>query len=262
MAKGSESPLPSVILEEVLSDGSTLSSPSADHRRLFLGEDGLLHLKDSAAGVTDVGGAAGSSRPYLDTYSSPLDGTYGDDFDGASLNARWTRKNISSGWETYQSAGGSWLRVGIASATVPQQYQQTLPGGGADWEFIAAMTYFRPDASGTMVGLVAYDGSGNGRGPVCYIQDRNAYHGVIAAYAYSSHAGGIVDYITPNGKKIWYRLAKSGTTYSAQVSQDGSNWSKIVSATDATTYTTIAIGRFLGSNTDDIFCVDLFDRVS
>lgn len=46
--------IPSLRLEEILSDGSTLSNPAADSRRLFLGEDGLLHLKDSAGAVTDI----------------------------------------------------------------------------------------------------------------------------------------------------------------------------------------------------------------
>jgi hypothetical protein len=43
---------PSITLEEVANDGSSLTNPNADHRRLFLGEDGLLHVKDSAGTVT------------------------------------------------------------------------------------------------------------------------------------------------------------------------------------------------------------------
>jgi hypothetical protein len=55
--KGSENPFPHVLLEEVATDGSATGTPAADFRHLFLGEDGALHLKDSAAAVTDVGGA-------------------------------------------------------------------------------------------------------------------------------------------------------------------------------------------------------------
>jgi hypothetical protein len=55
----SDNKFPKVILEERLSDGSDTTTPAADHRALFLGEDGALHLKDSAAAVTDVG--SGSS---------------------------------------------------------------------------------------------------------------------------------------------------------------------------------------------------------
>ena len=52
MPSGSDNLFPKVILEEVATDGSATGSPSADHRALFLGEDGLLHVKDSGGTVT------------------------------------------------------------------------------------------------------------------------------------------------------------------------------------------------------------------
>lgn len=48
-------------IRESATDGSDFTNPDADYRRLFLGEDGLLHLKDSAGTVTDIGGAS----PYV-----------------------------------------------------------------------------------------------------------------------------------------------------------------------------------------------------
>jgi hypothetical protein len=51
----SDNKFPKIILEERLSDGSDTASPAADHRALFLGEDGALHLRDSAGAVTGVG---------------------------------------------------------------------------------------------------------------------------------------------------------------------------------------------------------------
>jgi hypothetical protein len=45
-----------ITLRESANDGSDFTNPDADYRRLFLGEDGTLHLKDSAGTVTDVGG--------------------------------------------------------------------------------------------------------------------------------------------------------------------------------------------------------------
>jgi hypothetical protein len=59
MTKMSDAEVPSLVLEEVASDGSSLSNPAADHRRLFLGEDGYLHVKDSAGSVASV--VAGAS---------------------------------------------------------------------------------------------------------------------------------------------------------------------------------------------------------
>lgn len=39
-------------IRESANDGSDFTNPDADYRRLFLGEDGLFHLKDSAGTVT------------------------------------------------------------------------------------------------------------------------------------------------------------------------------------------------------------------
>lgn len=44
-------------IRESATDGSDFTNPDADYRRLFLGEDGNLHLKDSSGTVTDIGGS-------------------------------------------------------------------------------------------------------------------------------------------------------------------------------------------------------------
>ena len=46
-------------IRESATDGSDFTNPDADYRRLFLGEDGNLHLKDSSGTVTDIGGGGG-----------------------------------------------------------------------------------------------------------------------------------------------------------------------------------------------------------
>src|SRR4029077_6905393 len=57
---------PYLTVEEIAADGSEIADhPPADYRRLFLGEDGALHLMDSAGTVTDVV-AAGSFDPDND----------------------------------------------------------------------------------------------------------------------------------------------------------------------------------------------------
>jgi hypothetical protein len=59
----SDNQFPKLIVRESANDGSDFSNPSADYRVLFVGEDGDLHLKDSAGTVTDFpeGGGAGST---------------------------------------------------------------------------------------------------------------------------------------------------------------------------------------------------------
>lgn len=55
-----------VTIRESANDGSDFTNPSADYRRLFLGEDGILHLKDSSGTVTDIGASgAPSTADYL-----------------------------------------------------------------------------------------------------------------------------------------------------------------------------------------------------
>jgi hypothetical protein len=47
-------------VRESANDGSDFSNAASDYRVLFLGEDGALHLKDSAGTVTDVVASSGS----------------------------------------------------------------------------------------------------------------------------------------------------------------------------------------------------------
>lgn len=52
----SEEELFGMTIRESATDGSDFTNPAADYRRLFLGEDGQLHVKDSAGAVTAIGG--------------------------------------------------------------------------------------------------------------------------------------------------------------------------------------------------------------
>lgn len=56
MGKFSLANLFGMTIRESANDGSDFTNPDADYRRLFLGEDGALHLKDSAGAVTDIAG--------------------------------------------------------------------------------------------------------------------------------------------------------------------------------------------------------------
>lgn len=65
MTKASDNLFPGIIIRESADDGSDFSNPTADYRRLFLGEDGDLHLKDSSGTVTDIGGGGGGTTSLL-----------------------------------------------------------------------------------------------------------------------------------------------------------------------------------------------------
>jgi len=52
-----ENPFPYILINESATDGSAVPNPPTDYRHLFVGEDGLFHLRDSAGTVTTPSGA-------------------------------------------------------------------------------------------------------------------------------------------------------------------------------------------------------------
>jgi hypothetical protein len=78
MTKISDALTYGLTIRESATDGSDFTNPSADYRRLFLGEDGQLHVKDSAGAVTDIGVAgSGSSLLAVKAYASGSDAVVG-----------------------------------------------------------------------------------------------------------------------------------------------------------------------------------------
>jgi hypothetical protein len=119
---------PSITFEEILSDGSTLTNPAADHRRLFLGEDGLFHMKDSAGAVTDVGASVADildlpTAEMDDTLVLAPDGAGGVEFraeagGGGSLAAasyKRTSGNYSTASTTFVNVDGTNLSLSITT---------------------------------------------------------------------------------------------------------------------------------------------------
>lgn len=57
-------------LRESADDGSDFTNADADYRKLFLGEDGDLHLKDSSGTVTDIESAAAHIADTTDAHDA------------------------------------------------------------------------------------------------------------------------------------------------------------------------------------------------
>jgi hypothetical protein len=64
---------PGILIRESANDGSDFTDPPADYRVMFLGEDGLFHLRDAAGAVTSLGGNAAGTT--YDPATSKLVGT-------------------------------------------------------------------------------------------------------------------------------------------------------------------------------------------
>jgi hypothetical protein len=206
--------------------------------------------------VTGLTGAGGSSAFYLDTVT--LDGTYGDEFSAASLDAKWTRRNLVAGDDIEQDGGGSWLTATLPVGTVSAGYLQTH--GNTDMRIVAAMSVTA--GSDQMVGPVMVDSSGDGMGAFVYQTD--FYVGGLTAYAYNSAAATIGDAGTGSGAgtKYWMELDRVGNNFRARFSVNGftySHWTGTLSSTK--TIDRIGILRHLGSAACTV-AIDRFNKTA
>ena len=139
--KASDNPFPDILVEEVATDGSATGTPSADFRRLFLGEDGALHLKDSSGTVTAIGaGGAVASDAIWDAKGDIAVGTAANA--AARLAVGGTNGHVltvDSGeatglkWAAVAASGGLTIPVPVqvASHTSNQDQNPTITIGSA-----------------------------------------------------------------------------------------------------------------------------------
>lgn len=95
-------------IRESADDGSDFGNPDSDYRYAFLGEDGALHLKDSAGTVTDVGGGVGGGIDGLpETRATRTSGNLSPNSNGA-----WA--DLDTGLDlTIPAASGDKLLLGF-----------------------------------------------------------------------------------------------------------------------------------------------------
>lgn len=191
----------------------------------------------------EVQAQVGNSYVRLPTLSLITSGTYGDTFDQASLDAKWTRVGFTSGDETYQTGDGG-SQMTVAGRAAGNYYYQSAPSGDFDLVWGGHIT----SSAALMFGPMIMDTSGFGVAAGFYNSSPNGpIVGTItsAAYDSSSFASGTTP---PTGStafdgvtKTWTRLRKVGTTYSVAVSSDGETWNT-ASSTITRSFTVARIG--------------------
>lgn len=198
--------------------------------------DGTKFLRDDGAWAAPPGG--GSSGPVLDR--DALHPTYGDDFSGASLNPRWTRRVVTPGEETYQVDGGKGMLVAFSTGAAARAYYQA-----ASFTNGTIILSCHRYAGGDMTGPFIVDASGNGIAASPY-NDNNFYLWSVSGWAYAGTGpslGGAGPSFLYAGYPYWISLRKAGTTWFARISLNGMDWSPEITTTSSFTMASIGWGR-------------------
>lgn len=234
--------------------------------RVPIGADGQVLTADSAQSLGLKWASAAAARAPIDQVT--LHATYGDDFAAGSLDAKWTRRTITSGAETWDTTDYGWLRADMSGAP-GLQYHQACPAG--DFSVVTSWVYFcsEPGSLGSsndeMCGPMIIDSSGAGVAACHYGANQTALSTfLLAAYAYNNYGGSFYTGIpgSGNGLRLWTKLTKAGTTYTACYSRDGKIWSPPTpNYTWAGTPNRIGFGTIYGTRTTRSLNIDRFNVI-
>lgn len=209
--------------------------------------------------------SGGGINRYFPLDRATLDGTYGDEFDGASLNGRWSRHVQTSGEETYQVGGiASALRVAYSTGAASRYIYQTAPNGTNEtWECCVAVR--QTATSGEMFCLLMVDSSGNGVAVMAYNNARILLLANVTSHAYAS-SGAELAYPAlwyESGQRMYLRLRKASGVYSGTLSVNGETYLPEVSFTpSAFTPARVGVGRILGTQANDLLDINWFDKTA
>lgn len=212
-------------------------------------DNSLVFAPDGAGGVqarAESGGGGGGGPECGDGWlqQDALDPTYGDDFDEASLNGRWSRHVVTSGEEAYQQAGGSFLRVTWDTGAAARSYCQTPAVMPTNCEVVLGPLIWK--GYGTdMLGPMIVDDSGNGKATGGW--DGRLKLITLGGWGYSSLGAGIDDaapWSFVQNFRYWLRLRKAGTSYYSSISFNGIEWGSETGSETFTGATKIGWGKF------------------
>jgi hypothetical protein len=186
-------------------------------------------FKDRALVVRSSGAPVPPRALYVPDFPPTSPNANDDEFDDASLNAAWSEWDPGSVLTVTEGGTGVKLVNAAASLTAGGIYQ-ALPSG--DWSITTKVHTTRNNASNVWPGiLIGEDLSGSpstsdfytfgpaygGSGPEISLAQWSSYT------SFSSTAGGISEKV----HAAYFRVCKSGTTYTFSWSPDGIAWTMI-----------------------------------
>ncbi len=218
------------------------ADPSAGALRLYAKTGGHMAQRDSSGvetllDATGGGGGGGGAGYALDAVA--MNGTYGDHFTGGALGGLWTRRNFTSGAESYAlGPAATFMRVALAGRAAGDGYLQASTADGTyAMKFIPrngplALGLALIDSAGTGVLLQYYLGS-----PAAFnlenITTYSTYAGTYVEAGYNGSSPNVPLFSTDptsNGRPIWLAIRKAGGSCYASYSLDGDLFSPESSA--------------------------------
>jgi hypothetical protein len=248
-----------ITIRESANDGSDFTNPDADYRRLFLGEDGQLHVKDSAGAVTDIGTATGGgggrgefATKYNPDHETPSTAVaLQEEFNG-SHGMAWDSAPATSDVTTYPG----FLRFKGASAE--RYLTKAWTPGASDITIACKLSAALGTAWGS-IALMVGSATGNPADGVYVIwQPNDATQASVALFNRNSSSFSQVAFVA-NGEKtravydsMYLRLTRAitGPVWTAHYSSDGVTWSSLAT-TGSKALTVASFGIRLDSSTSD-----------
>jgi hypothetical protein len=204
----------------VKDEGSTLSTDATTLD--FVGAGVTASGTGATKTITIPGG--GSSPFGID--NETLDATTGDDFDGTTLDAKWTRVNIGASTESFAN---SHLSVDITSGTTAQVYHQTIVTAD-EIDVVMNLSRYETGTDDFLIGPLLTDNAGAGyevsirSSGVMEMSHINTWVADASPSTLALPAG--TDDLLRSGQKHWLHLAKRGSYFLARFSMDGNTWSR------------------------------------
>ena len=190
-----------------------------------------------------------NQKPWSNPIRYPLNRQYGRDFTAYTGRTSGTNpmdRNLSIRGFTTPSTNivvpGGGQPIEVFHDTLGCAIYWAAPSG--DFEILVEFTGYLGGIA-EMIGPMIVDSSGAGVGCSSYNNPGALYTWVLSGWAYQSTGnptGGAAPFNQPH---LWYALKKSGTSYTARVSTNGTSFGSATTAvTSAITPAYIGFGRF------------------
>ena len=232
------------------------------------GTTGQALIKASAADmdvewgdVAASGGGSGDSFSYFDPDMPPTSpSAYDDEFDGTTLDAKWTTVNWASATvkDVNTTVPGSlYMKAASIGATLVSVLQ-AIPTG--DFSIVTNVEAVHEGSPNSGAGLIISSTNTAGSGSQAVVMSfgygtNEAYLGAYNWYGFNSVGSQLS--LSYNQKLKYLRIRRSGTNYYFGWSQDGKNWADVpVTPGFTPSYFGLAIYQASGSASN--FSFDFF----